>query len=366
MLNSNSNDTLKILVTAVSGGSIGEQVCKCLHLSSLDVFLITANIDTSQASQNVTAASARVTLPRANSPEYLGALLAVVQRHSIQFIVPGSEVELGLLVQHEHLLRAAGATLLANSSAAVSVCLDKQKFTHFLCTNGFRTPKQWQIPLSEANAPQPDEFPVVVKPMVGGGGSAMTFLAQDRFELEFFTKYLCDSGFLPVLQEYVGPATQEYTVGVLHSLDGKHLGTVVLRRDILTSLSNRIRIRNRSGRSDLGDVLAISSGITQGEIVAHDEVASTSLRLATSLGSCGPLNIQGRWDGTEFIPFEANPRFSGSSPMRAMAGFNELEILIRRQLDPEYAAPESVMEGSFSRGLVESVRWSGMSSRVRP
>ena len=111
----------------------------------------------------------------------------------------------------------------------------------------------------------------------------------------------------------------------------------------------------RAGRPELGPTLAISSGISQGRIVDAAPVLRTAEAIAQGLGSVGPLNIQGRISRGTFVPFEINPRFSGTSPMRAMAGFNEPELLIDWHLDSDHrgAAPPAPRYGTFTRALVE-------------
>jgi carbamoyl-phosphate synthase large subunit len=104
----------------------------------------------------------------------------------------------------------------------------------------------------------------------------------------------------------------------------------------------------------MGKILAISSGISQGEIVEFEPIRVVSEQIAQALGSVGPLNIQGRWDGKHFFPFEINPRFSGTTPMRALAGFNEPERMIESWLgvDPDEKTA-SIHPGSCMRGLTE-------------
>ena len=197
-------------------------------------------------------------------------------------------------------------------------------------------------------------FPCVVKPSQGGGGSAATFLAQDAEELRFFIRYLTKYGYHALVQEYLPDAENEYTVGVLHGPQGNLLGTVVLRRQILTGLSNRLRIANQTGRPEMGKMLAISSGISQGDIVDFESVRVTAENIAQALGSIGPLNIQGRWNGSNFVPFEINPRFSGTTPMRALAGFNEPEQMIEAWLGIKQAENSTHARlGTCIRGLTE-------------
>lgn len=345
--------TVRVLVTAVSGGSIGEQVSKALRLSGLPLWLATANITGCEALQNAVPAEARLTLPRASGTGYVAAVLAAAEECGAQFLIPGSEVELAALVPHTDEFAAAGVRLLANSASVVATCLDKNHFSRALTAAGFQMPETLE-PASPDDVLMPvSGFPVLLKPATGGGGSALTFIAQDADELAFFQRYLFRCGVRPLLQEYIGRADEEYTVGVLHLPDGTHAGTAVMRRNILDGMSNRLRVANRTLRQELGPMLAISSGITQGKFVAHEAIAHAAREMAEALGSRGPLNLQGRWNGESFIPFEANPRFSGTTPMRAMAGFNEPALMIGHWLGLRPPLPVTLRGGTFTRGLVE-------------
>lgn len=341
-----------VLVTGVSGGSIGEQVCKALRLGRHKYKIIATNV--SRAPMAVVEADHYATLPPASSKDYQEELLRLVKQFGVQFIIPGSEPELVVLSRHQKMFTNAGVRLLINSPAVIATCVDKLKTFETLTLLGFRVPATLAVnDLTELDSLMGDP-PWVVKP-VRGGGSTLVFIAQDMDELRFFVRYLLKYGHRPLVQEYVGSLEQEYTVGVLHSPAGDLIGTVVLHRQILSGLSNRLRLPNRTGRAELGPVLAISSGISQGCIVDCAPVRAKAEAIAQALGSVGPLNIQGRWDGKTFVPFEINPRFSGTTPMRAMAGFNEPELLIDWHLNPDHSLgyqPE-VKYGEFSRGLVE-------------
>jgi carbamoyl-phosphate synthase large subunit len=77
---------------------------------------------------------------------------------------------------------------------------------------------------------------------------------------------------------------------------------------------------------------AVSTGYSQGYVVKHDLIQRFCEKLALRLGSRGPLNIQLRMsEGVPFV-FELHPRFSGTTPIRADVGFNEVDILLRNYL----------------------------------
>jgi carbamoyl-phosphate synthase large subunit len=80
--------------------------------------------------------------------------------------------------------------------------------------------------------------------------------------------------------------------------------------------------------------VALSTGYSQGFIIKNAEIQSFCERLAVQLDSRGPLNIQLRLDrGTRKpLVFEIHPRFSGTTPIRADVGFNEVDVLLRNLL----------------------------------
>jgi carbamoyl-phosphate synthase large subunit len=350
---------MRVLVTAVSGGSIGEQICKCLQLDKNKRYFATANIHGAEATQGVISADLRLSLPPASSPDYLAAVMEVMSKHDLHAIVPGSEQELLKLCLSDDLMLNNERVLIANNRTTIATCLDKHAFQNCLAINGLKTPWQTLATSTDDVIMPPCGFPVIVKPASNGGGSVMTYVAQDIQELRFFVQYLLQYNSVPLVQEYIGTAEDEFTIGVLHLPSGKHAGTVVLQRTILTGLSNRIRVKNRTQKDFLGPVLAVSSGITQGVIVDRPEVAASAEGLAKKLGSTGPLNIQGRWTTDGFVAFEANPRFSGTSPMRALSGFNELSIMLDYFEHGTCEIPQTIKQGVFHRGLTEAVNFLG-------
>ena len=70
----------------------------------------------------------------------------------------------------------------------------------------------------------------------------------------------------------------------------------------------------------------ILSGYTQGLIDEFPDVCKTAVEIANSVQSRGPLNIRGRVKDKVFYPFVINPYFSASTYLRALVGFNEVDL----------------------------------------
>ena len=98
----------------------------------------------------------------------------------------------------------------------------------------------------------------------------------------------------------------------------------------------------------------ISSGISRGDIGRFPEVTAQCKEIAKAIGARGPINIQCRLvDGVVKV-FEINPRFSGTTSLRAMVGYNEPDILLRRHVYGLDVEPDfEFEEATIIRSLIE-------------
>ncbi|MEX2577567.1 MAG: ATP-grasp domain-containing protein [Verrucomicrobiales bacterium] len=346
--------TTKVLVTAVGGGGHGEQILKAL-LHASDSRLEISAADMSETCPQLNWVQKKFRLPPATASGYLEELLAICDEEDINALFHGCEPELRLFSRERKAIEDAKIFLPINPASVIETGLNKARTSRFLEQNGFEPPV-WTECENRGDIFKVERFPVVVKPSVGGGGSANCFIAQDRRELEALADYLHleEEPQSFILQEYVGRPDQEYTVGVLHDLNGNFLNSIAVKRDLLGSLGTKIRVKNRTERTDLGENLVISTGISQGIIGHFPEVTETCERIAARLDVRGAINIQCRLvDGVVKV-FEINPRFSGTTSLRAMVGYNEPHLLIRRHLFGEDIKPRfDYKEGRIARGLYE-------------
>jgi carbamoyl-phosphate synthase large subunit len=102
--------------------------------------------------------------------------------------------------------------------------------------------------------------------------------------------------------------------------------------------------------------LAISSGVSQGRVGRFEQVTKQCEEIALALGARGPLNIQCRLVEGRVVVFEINPRFSGTTSLRAMVGYNEPDVLVRRHVLRETVVPGfAYRECTIARGLAETL-----------
>jgi len=186
-------------------------------------------------------------------------------------------------------------------------------------------------------------LPCIVKPATGSGGSTAVFFAVSADEAMIYSEFIRRNGSHPVAQEYIDDREGEFTIGVLSLPNGCLAGSIALRRALNAKLS--VAYRGRGG--------LISSGYTQGHIAEYRDLCRQAEKIAEAIGSCGPINVQGRVRHGVLLPFEINPRFSASTYLRAMAGFNEVDILIKYLVDGVQPQPNAIKPGWYLRSLTE-------------
>jgi carbamoyl-phosphate synthase large subunit len=324
-----SDRMVTVMVTGVGGGGHGEQILKALRLAETAYRVVGSDI--SAYSAGLAHVNEACLLPPATDPDYIETLLGLCRRCGIEALFHGSEPELTAISRNRTAFSEEEVFLPINPPEVIETCMDKLATMDRLRDLGFPVPPFARVrSIEEASAF--DHLPAILKPSMGGGGSANLYLVQDREELVACARQLLTIFDEFIVQEYVGTPEQEFTVGVLSDMDGELINSIAIRRQILSALSNRVKVPNRTGRADLGLTLAISSGISQGEIVDAPGVLERCEQIAASLGARGPLNIQCRVSKGEVYPFEINPRFSGTTSVRAMVGFNEPDLLIRKHV----------------------------------
>ena len=344
------SEKIPVLITGVGGGGHGHEIVKALRLESR-YWLI--GVDMAESSLGLFDVDKAYTVPPASDPCYIATLLEICEQWRAKVLIHGSEPELKVISKNRNRLLRAGVLPLINSPEVIDLGMDKWATMTFLKGHGYSFPNSLLVQ-EEEEIPHKFPLPAVIKPAIGGGGSNNTFVVQDADELEFACRYLVRQGKAVLLQEYVGTPDDEYTVGLLSTLDGKLVGSIALRRCILSGLSNRIKIPNRTERTELSPILAISSGISQGVVDDFPEVRRACEAISIALHSKGPINIQCRFVNGKLYPFEINPRFSGTTYIRALLGFNEPDMLIRHHLLGEaLPSPVSYRFGRVVRGVIE-------------
>jgi len=339
----------RVLVTAVGGRGIGLQIVKCLRLSQLKLWILGTDISANAAM--VSQIDHFTAMPPTTSPDYVSKLLEIVSEYKIRFLFPGSEAELRRLTdtsleQFENL----NCTLIWQSPLIAKRLNDKFTTSSILAQLNVVAPRT--VLATNKGEALKLALPVILKPRFGKASEGIE-IARSRFELETLLSLLDHRGTQSqyICQEYVPLDGGEFTAGILHLPNGNYFGSSILRRDIRSPISHKITINEIS---DLPQVV-ISSGVSQGVFVDDARLEAELVKVATGLGSRGPMNFQFRLLDDKPLIFEINPRFSGSSYLRALAGHNEVETLFRYYLETPLPSWPSIDGRVAVRSISESV-----------
>ncbi len=284
------------------GGNISQGILKALALSSLRCRVVAACI--SPHSMGLYTADRSYVSPRADDPRFIPWLKGICRSERIDAILSGSEYVLDVLAPAAERIRAeTGAICVVSSPEVLDIGRDKLRTACWLAD------AELPSPLTASCDDPPDlerllastGFPVIAKPRYGKSGVGI-LRALDRAALE------------PVLgradyiaQEELGDPRTEYTVGCFNGVGGEVRGAIAMRRTL-----------------EAGTTYTAEAG-------AFPEVRGASTRIAEALRPFGPLNVQLRvTEDGHAVPFELNIRFSGTTPMRARLGFNDVEATLRQ------------------------------------
>ena len=332
-----SEKLTRVLVAGIGGASLGTEIIKSLgDAGGYAVFGCDISAYAYGHYQEGLAGTFIVEQGR-----YVESVRDLCEEHGIRAIIPGGEEPMALLGPATAEFKKIGVDVAANSPEVIAICSDKKLLFERLGDLGLPMPQT--IAVKDVNEFGDASYPCIVKPPTGTGGSRFVFLASNRSEAVLFLSHLLGNGNSALVQEYIPLDEGEYTIGVLSLPDGRLVGSIAMRRLFHAKLS--VLAKPKTG--------LISSGYSQGLIDEFPEVRAQAENIAMAMGSVGPMNIQGRLRNGILIPFEINPRFSASTYLRTMAGFNEVDIFLRSLLDGIDPGPVSIRPGYYLRTLSE-------------
>lgn len=221
-------------------------------------------------------------------PGYFESISRIVEKHEVDLIVPMSEAEIYLFIEHGHSTEFQGVPVLTADEGSVVIGQDKLATAEFLAERGI--PHPWTFLVG---AGDPLEVPCIIKPRRGNEGEGV--LVVDDPEL---VPVLRRTRPHDVWQELLLPEVEEYTCGVFRSRAGE---------------TRSISVRRR-----------LQGGYTSaGEVVHHDGVHQYLQQVAEALDLRGSVNVQLKLTPRGPIAFEINPRFSSTVMFRHLLGFED-------------------------------------------
>jgi carbamoyl-phosphate synthase large subunit len=328
---------IKVMIAGIGGASLGTEIRKSLTLTGdYEIY----GCDISNTAYGLYE-EGFVDTYHVSRDNYVTSVLNVCIDAGVEFLIPGGEQPMGLLGAAMRMFSDSGITVLANTTEVITECSDKNKTFIRLEEYGIPIPKT-RIVNTQSDIEKVG-LPCVVKPATGTGGSVGVFFVVSIEEALIYADFIRRMGSTPIAQEYIDDNEGEFTIGVLSLPNSELVGSIALRRVFDAKLS--VAYRGKGG--------LISSGYSQGHIDKYPEICQQAEDIALAINSCGAINIQGRVRDGILMPFEINPRFSASSYLRSMAGFNEVDILIKYLINNDTPHRPKIKPGWYLRSLTE-------------
>lgn len=290
---------MKILVTG-AGALLGQGLIRAIRRSTLDANVVA--VDPNPLSAGLYWADSSHLVPMADDPLYLDRLRDILALEKPDVVIPGTDVELLTLAENRSRIEEDFAThVIVSSPEVVRIADDKWLTSQFLHKAGLGYVPSC-LPGDEAGLIEEYGFPLIVKPRVGARSVGFRVI-RSADELR---RVIAQQDGL-VVQKYIGSEATEYTAGTL-TFDRKCNASIVMRRDL-------------------------RDGNTYRAFVEKDPRLTKFVQEAAELlQAYGPANFQFRLDDGVPRIFEINGRFSGTTPLRARCGFNEVEMSVRKVL----------------------------------
>ena len=298
---------IQILVTGV-GSLIGQGIIKSLNNSGLNYGIIGTDYFASAVGLYWVDKGyllPDILKPKVDEQDWIDALIQIIKTEKIDIVLPGLDFEIPILARNKSIIeKLTSSVVIVSSNKVVSIGNDKWETVNYLKNHGFNYPKSC-LPDKLDIFLKTNRFPLIVKPRFGHTSenvSKVTNKSQLNRAIETCPK--------PIIQEYLSNHELEYTCGSTF-FNGKILSSISLRRTL------------KNGNTQL----AFSENT-----IKIDEYIK---KLTLSIKPYGPINFQLRLTDQGPVVFEINPRFSGTTPIRALFGVNEVENLVKIVLDKD-------------------------------
>ncbi|MGB5981046.1 MAG: ATP-grasp domain-containing protein [Nonlabens sp.] len=310
---------VRILVTG-AGALLGQGILRCLNSSQNDYYIITADPDIKSSGHALGNKAYRI--PLAKSDNYLDAIERIFSKEKLDIVLLGTDVELPIFSLHQDYLQGKYDLKIVISPAnIIRIANNKWLTAEFLRKHNFPYPLSTLTADEEGieNLIKFDSYPYIAKPVDGARSKGLKII-ENKSQLQKLTTYTNNL----VVQEMIGDEEGEFTTGCT-VLNGKCVAVVSLVRELRDGNTWRAYRKDNS---------------------PYD---NTIAKIAETLGCEGPVNFQYRIRNGEPVIFEINCRFSGTTPLRLIYGFNEVEAIVEFYVNNTSVIPPKLKTGTILR-----------------
>ena len=305
-----SDDRLTVLVLG-AGGNVSQGILKALASGSLGARVLAASVSPLSAGLHLVRHA--FVGPQADDPALPEWIARLCRDEGVDVVLSGVEPVL------EVLAASPAVTSIVSDPSILAIGADKLMTARWLAERGFRAPRTADAADAVAVSQLVADcgFPLIAKPRAGKGAEGVLVVRDDQ------VLDLVAGSAGVVVQEYLDG--EEFTVGCVCDSEGELRGSLAMRRELHGGTTYR---------AEAGD---------------FPEVRAEAERIARALRPHGPLNVQLRMHRGRPVTFELNVRFSGTTPMRARLGFNEVEACVNHFVRGEPIELPTVTEGAVLR-----------------
>lgn len=318
--------TMKKILVSGASGIVGYGILRSLRTSQQPLMLIGSSI----YDDSVAAGFCDIfeLAPPTTAPHYIDWLSNLIDKHEIDLVIPGIEVDLHHWINHIQKIESSGARAMLNSPELVRLCQDKWSFYENLCATGL----PWAIESSLENSfdtlKRQFGLPFLLKPRRGFGSKGIVRINDEAT----FEKYRHDIGSVLLAQPIIGTDDEEYTTSVFCDASGAVLTKMTLRRKL-----------SRDGFTD------------RAEVVTSDQFEEAITDLCRHFSPLGPTNFQFRICAGGIKLLEVNPRISSSTSIRTAFGYNESAMAVDFFLAGKLPTQPDIRRGRAVRYVEEHI-----------
>lgn len=245
---------------------------------------------------------------RADSPRYLDYINDVIDKESIDLIMPGIEQDMYRLHELEDKVHTK---VVLNNDLLINLSKDKLETFRFFKEKGVNViPTFFGIPYEQCVAKLGNPF--LLKPRTSYASKGIHKIYSEE-DFKFYNKHPEDN----ICQRIIGTDSSEYTIAIFGKGDGTYADYIILRRKLA-----------QTGATD------------KATTVLYDKALMDYVdKICEITKPFGPTNIQLRKDGDEVYLLEINPRISSACSLRTHLGYNDPLKCIELYLNNRHMAP---------------------------
>ena len=266
--------------------------------------------------------------PLTNDSHYIEWLKDTVNKHNVDLLIPGIEVDMFAWTENIKEINNSGAQTMLNNPELIKICKDKWLFYEKLKNAGLNCLIESSLSNDFKKISNKFGTPFLLKPRQGFGSKGI--VKPDNIEI--FNRFKDDMGSILMAQPIIGTDEQEYTTSAFCDGKGSFSAIMTLKRKLS------------------------ATGYTEKAIVKDStEFIEVVSELCREFNPLGPTNFQFRKYKDELKLLEINPRISSSTSIRGAFGYNESLMAVNYFLRGEMPLQPKILQGRAIRYSEEHI-----------